>query len=87
MGTLKYPGQSVAQSLESVNVHPVLNQGFLVFPFLPSYSQGCALLEKGSVCWRGRPTPLPFSSDPLAGLEHSKHSMQFGKTKKPCVLK
>jgi hypothetical protein len=24
MGILKYPGQSVAQSLESVNVHPVL---------------------------------------------------------------
>jgi hypothetical protein len=47
-------------------------QGFLVYPFLPSYAQGCALLEKGRVlAWprNGHASTLLCSGDPLVGRE------------------
>ncbi len=47
-------------------------QGFLVYPFLPPYSQGCALLEKERVlAWplRGHASTLLHSGDSLAGRE------------------
>ncbi len=47
-------------------------QGFLVYPFLPSYAQGAALLEKERVlAWprSGHASTLLYSGDPLAGRE------------------
>jgi len=47
-------------------------QGFLVYPFLPSYAQGCALREKGRVlAWprSGHASTLLCSGDPLVGRE------------------
>ncbi len=61
----------------------VERQGFLLFPFLPSHAQGCALREQKRVCWRGHASTPSFSRDPLAGREPIGQTTHCGKSKSP----
>ncbi len=60
------------------------SQGFLMYPLLPSYSQGCALLPRRRcvlarlLCSRASTHLL---SDPHVGREQSRHERQFRNTK------
>ena len=82
----------IACGARNVNDWSIARQGFLVYPLLPLYSQGRALLQRmEGVCWRGCCAAMPahtlLVSDPRAGREHIGHTMQFRNTKKPCIAR
>ena|SRR6266851_1093017 len=63
-------------------------RGLFSVPVSPVILAGLRPAAKEEVCWRGctaaTPAHLLRLSDPRAGREHIRHTMQFRKTKKPC---